>query len=176
VVDRATAKEKRDDSRGLVRLLRTRPKNHDRKERKAEAMIARIRSRVWSLTTPCPSLYGEREYEADRYRLLSLSKRRSRSPLSRDEDAEEARLMARTLTYRSRPEAIARARIAELEKRERLARVAAIPSLTLQEQSWLRGLRTLFPKEFVPLPDDVADDPFGWFANYPQNDSYPPGG
>ncbi len=174
VVDRTTAKEIRDDSRRLVRLLRTRSKNHDRKKRKAEALIARIRSRVWSLIAPCPSLYGAREHEADKRRLYSLRKRRSRSPLSRETDAEEARLMARVLTYRARPEAIARARIAKLEERERLARVAVLPPLTLHEQSCLRGLRTLFPKELVHLSNDVADDLFGWFASYPQGDPHLP--
>jgi hypothetical protein len=82
--------------------------------------------------------------------------------------------MARSLTYRSRPEAIARARIAELEKRERLARAAATLPLTLQEQSCLRGLRTLFPKELVHLSDHAAEDLFGWFASYPQGDSHLP--
>jgi hypothetical protein len=174
VVDRETAKGIRDDSRRLVRLRRTRSNNHERKKRKAEALIARIRSRVWSLIAPCPSLYGAREHEADKRRLYSLRKRRSRSPLSREADAEEARLMARVLTYRARPEAIARARIAKLEERERLARVAVLPPLTLHEQSCLRGLRTLFPKELVHLSNDVADDLFGWFASYPPNDPQPP--
>ena len=174
VVDREAAKEIRDDTRRLARLRRTGPKNHERKKRKAEALIARIRWRVGSLTAPCPSLYGARECEADRHRLWRLRKRRSRSPLSREEDAEEARLMARVLTYGSRPEVSARARIAELEKRERLARVAAIPPLTLQEQSCLRGLRTLFPKELVHLSDHGAEDIFGWFASYRESDPYLP--
>jgi hypothetical protein len=174
VVDRETAKQIRDDTRRLARLHRRRSKNQERKKRKAETLIARIRSRVGSLTAPCPSLYGAQEYEADKCRLYSLRKRRSRSPLNREEDAEEARLMARILTYQSRPEVSARARIAELEKREGLALVAAIPPLTPKEQSCLRGLRTLFPKELVHLPDHAAEELFGWFASYQVTDAYLP--
>lgn len=161
VVDRATAKEIRDDTRRLARLLRTRSKNLKRKKQKAELLLGHIKSRVGSLIPPCPSLYGPEEYEKDRDRYLKLKKRRSRSPLSRAEDAEEAHLLARILTYQSRPEALARKRIAELELRERNASFFGTPRLSLRDESCLRGLRTLFPKEPVGLPDDIAEAMFG---------------
>jgi hypothetical protein len=161
VVDRTTAKQIRDDTRRLARLHRTRPKNLHRKKQKAESLLGHIKSRVGSLIPPCPSLYGPEEYEKDRDRYLKLKKRRSRSPLSGAEDDEEAHLVARMLTYQLRPEAMARKRIAELEMRGRLARDAGAPPLNLQEESCLRGLRTLFPKQLPPpLPDYMAEAVF----------------
>ena len=168
-VHRETAKEIRDDTRRLGRLLRRPAKDVHRKQRKAQALAGRIRSRVQSLVPPCPSLYGPREHEKDKARYSQLGKRRSRSRLSRAEDLEEAHLLARFLTYISRPEVLARDRIKELEKRQRLARNGGAPSLSLKEKSSLRGLRTLFPKELPPpLPDHMAEDrydllPAEWF-------------
>jgi hypothetical protein len=160
VVDRATAKEIRDDNRRLVRVLRTRPKHQDKEKRKARALAARLDSRLGSLIGPCPTLYGTVEHERDQARLLKLRKRRSRTPLNRAEDAEEAHLTARSLTYKFRPEAIARAQIAELELRQRLTRHAGKPPLSPQEESCLRGLRTLFPKELPFLSDHHAENFF----------------
>ena len=171
-VHRETAKEIRDDTRRLGRLLRRPAKDVHRKQRKAQALADRIRSRVQSLVPPCPSLYGPREHEKDKARYSQLGKRRSRSRLSRAEDVEEAHLLARFLTYTSRPEVLARDRIEELEKRQRLARNGGAPALSLQEKSCLRGLRTLFPKELPPpLPDHMAEDrydllPAEWFEQF----------
>ena len=158
VIDRMTARKIRDDIQRLGRLRRTRPKNRVKHKQKLAKLYVCVREQVEKLICPCPSLYGPREKERDKRRIAQLArKRKSRSPLSKEEDAEEAHLYARYTTYCQGPEEKARARIVELEERRRVHEVAWGPPLSTAEENELRGSRALYPKLRPPPVDDVID-------------------
>jgi hypothetical protein len=159
-VNLETAKEIRDIVRRIARLKKERPKDPQRYQKNLIRLESRGKAIVGAFVCPCPSLYERNDYANDqkRYAYL-LRKRRSRSPLTREENIEEARLVARMSLYAASPENMARARIAELEERDRLNKCGA-PPLSIAEQSELRGLKTLFPK--VLLPPANFDDMVEW--------------
>ena len=151
-----TAKEIRDITRRLARLAKERPKNPQRQQKNIIRLANRRKAIVATLVCPCPSLYRRNDSANDRGRYsYLLRKRKSRSPLTREENIEEARLVARMSAYAASPENMARARIAKLEERDRLNKTCGAPPLSIAEQSELRGLRSLFPKE---LPPPTRDD------------------
>ena len=84
-------------------------------------------------------------------------KRRSRSPLTREENIEEARLVREAMSrICSKPgKHGASPHMPRLEERDRLNQGGG-PPLSIVEQSQLRGLKTLFPKE-LPPPTNFDD-------------------
>ena len=155
-VNLETAKEIRDIVRRLARLKKERHKDPQRHQKNLIGLESRAKAIVAAFVCPCPSLYRPNDCANDqkRYSYL-LRKRRSRSPLTREENIEEARLVARMSAYAASPENTARARIAKLEERDRLNQGGG-PPLSIVEQSQLRGLKTLFPKE-LPPPTNFDD-------------------
>jgi hypothetical protein len=75
--------------------------------------------------------------------------------------------------YVASPENIARARIANLEERDRLNKNCGGPPLSIAEQSELRGLKTLFPKELPPPAnfDDMVEWKFPGLCELVASDS-----
>lgn len=137
-------------------MKKERHKDPQRHQKNLIGLESRAKAIVAAFVCPCPSLYRPNDYanDAKRYSYL-LRKRRSRSPLTREENIEEARLVARMSAYAASPENTARARIAKLEERDRLNQGGG-PPLSIVEQSQLRGLKTLFPKE-LPPPTNFDD-------------------
>ena len=142
------AKEIRDITRRLARLIKERPKDPQKQQKNLIRLENRRKAIVATFVCPCPSLYRWSDYANDqkRYSYL-LRKRKSRSPLTREENIEEARLVARMSAYAASPENTARARIAELEERHRLNKNCGGPPLSIAEQSeLLRILRDAISK------------------------------
>ena len=150
-----TAKELRSVTR---RLARARHRHRSRDLQKQQKYLLRLNARfnalVDTLVCPCPSLYGARDYADDRQKYAKFARKRtSRRSLTKAENVEEARLLARITAYAARREVAARARISDLD--QRLHNNCAGPPLSIVEQSHLRGLRTLYPRE---LPPPIRDD------------------
>jgi hypothetical protein len=140
---------------------------------KARAGLAAIRR---SLETPPHSKYGRYrtyrhhrpdqpvaldQFQQDKMRLFELAhKRRSKIGLTQEEVAEEAHRMARVDTLIYGAEGEARTRLADLERR---ARVAAGNRQRLQPRAMkdLQLLRVLYwePSTFAADPEQVPDHP-----------------
>lgn len=155
VVDPAATTKLRDDKLRLQRLLNRRIKHPDDYNRKAPPLEARIAAAAKELNCPCPSMYGMDDIEKDYKRLGDLSrKRRSRSKLTKEEDAEEALLTTRLSALAAGPENQARVRRKELERRRRVS-LGGGPPLSLAEESELRGLTTLYPKMLPRRSEEI---------------------
>jgi hypothetical protein len=107
--------------------------------KKSEGLLGRLREQIE--TIDCPDGYGGLDLDNDETRVAELqARRRTQVKLTRDEDAEEAYLVARSEVYRTTPKHQAWCRFYELEKYRALGY-----TLTTSELSELEALRTQFP-------------------------------
>src|SRR5262249_6929322 len=123
-IDPATARALRDDKGRSAKLQ---SKKHGgplsvAEEQEESKVRTRIAETVRAIV--CPAGYGAMQAQNDRSRLRQLFFQRllppslGGGPLSEDEDAEEAQLIARVAVFDETPEGRARSRINELEELE----------------------------------------------------------
>ncbi len=115
--------------------------------KKAARLRARIKMMLQRLECPRPNLYSIQQWERDRERVRAIAlKRQSKIVLTAEEDADEARRLARSDSLVAGPEQAAKARFSELETEERRFRRGAGRRLTRKEQADLRLLRLVYPR------------------------------
>ena len=122
-IDLETAKAFREDKRLLAQLIAN-PRVDDLTsgQKKSDDLAAQLAER--SKAFGCPTNYGQDAAHKDQKRLADIElKRRLRLKLSKDEDAEEALLMARLAAYEASPHGIEDKRRRE-EQLDELARMA----------------------------------------------------
>jgi hypothetical protein len=154
-IDPALAKALQDDQHRIDELDLKRIKTNKplRAEEVQEQVMLRARIAERASTIACPASYGAIEAGKDSNRLGQLHNKRMYSwdggHVTNREDAEEARLIARTAAFDQSPEGRGRSRIRELVF-DSFTRKGLSPA----EQNELDSLQARYPE----LPLD-ADDP-----------------
>jgi len=129
---------------------------------KARKLHARIEEIQLLLQCPCPSKYTTEHFVRDKERLAGLNRRRVLGDIfTPEEDAEEARRMARFDSVACGPEAAARERLKDLRDKKRTAAKKCGPPLTPAQETTLRFLTLLYPLRPRPTDEEtIAEHPF----------------
>jgi hypothetical protein len=137
--------------------------------KKAAKLLARIKMIQQRLDCPCPSRYGDKQWQNDRERVRALAhKRESKIALTEAEDADEALRTARSDSLLVGPEEAARKRLQDqdLQQKKRLKKSVG-RRMTRKEQIELRLLGLLYSSSASAFSSDMGDQ---FYCGHPFSD------
>jgi hypothetical protein len=136
--------------------------------RKMAQLRARIKMILERLECPCPSSYGDTQWQNDRQRVRALAqKRESKIALTEAEDVDEARRMARYDSLQAGPEQAAKKRFRELQDKARRFKNGVGRRLTRKERLDLRLLRLLYSPSLSAFSPGLGDQ---FYYDHPFSD------
>ena len=144
VISPKMAKEYRDSKLRLRELLENPGSEHTAIANERDTLRARIKTILERLESPGPDRYSITQWLDDSEWLLeSAKKRESKGVSTEEDDAEEARRMARADSFGAGPEVAATRRLYELKDKERIFSNRG-DRLTRKELTDLRVLQLLY--------------------------------